>query len=96
MKFWLSQNLLFKAKTYAASRESNIELLIIVSDFMANSRLKILYGISMEFIECLNTRMHRKKKKKGHFLYIKGRIVLITTDANLLDTKYEFYGFNVI
>ena len=56
MKFWPPQNLLFKAKTYAASRESNIELLIIVSDFMVNSWLKIyiLYGISIEFIECLN------------------------------------------
>ena len=36
----------------------------------------------------------RKKEKKGHFLYIGGRAVLIATGANLLDTKYEFYGFN--
>ena len=40
MKFWLSQNLLFYAKTYAASGECKMELLIIVSDFMMNSRLK--------------------------------------------------------
>ena len=39
------------------------------------------------------TRM-RRKRKKGHFLYIGGRAVLIATGANLLDTKYEFYGFN--
>ena len=45
----------------------------------------------MEFIECLNKDA---KKKKGHFLYIRGRAVLITTVANLLDTKYEFYRFN--
>ena len=38
------------------------------------------------------TRMRRRKK--GHFLYIGGRAVLIATGANLLDTKYEFYGFN--
>ena len=34
------------------------------------------------------------EEKKGHFLYIGGRAVLIPTGANLLDTKYEFYGFN--
>ena len=38
--------------------------------------------------------MHRKKKKKAHFLYIWGRAILIAAGANLLDTKYEFYGFN--
>ena len=41
------------------------------------------------------TRMRkRKRKKKGHFLYIGGRAILIATGANLLDTKYGFYGFN--
>ena len=49
MKFWLLQNLLFYAKSYAARRESKIELLILVSDFMVNSRLKntlwYFYGI---------------------------------------------------
>ena len=40
MKFWLPQKLLLYAKTYAASRESIIELLILVSGFMVNSRLK--------------------------------------------------------
>ena len=52
MKFWSPQNLSFYAKPYAASRESNVELLIVVSDFMVNSRFKILYGIkySMTFL----------------------------------------------
>ena len=36
----------------------------------------------------------RRRKKKGHFLYIGGRAVQIATGANLLDTKYEFYGVN--
>ena len=27
-------------------------------------------------------------------MYIEGRAVLITTNSNLLDTKYELYGFN--
>ena len=40
MKFWSPQNLLFSAKTNAASRERKIELLILISDFMVNSRLK--------------------------------------------------------
>ena len=39
--------------TYAASREK-IELLMLVLDFMVNSRLKILKGISVESMECLN------------------------------------------
>ena len=47
----------------------------------------------MEFMECLNENV-KKNKKKGHFLYIRGRAILITTVANLLDTKCEFYGFN--
>ena len=35
MKFWLAQNF-----TYAISRESRIELSMLFSDFMVNSRLK--------------------------------------------------------
>ena len=46
----------------------------------------------MEFMECLNENV--KKKNKGHFLYIGGRANPITTGSNLLDTKYEFYGFS--
>ena len=38
------------------------------------------------------TRM--RGRKNGHFLYIGGWAVLIATGANLLDTKYEYYGFN--
>ena len=45
----------------------------------------------MEFIRCLN---EDAKKKKGHFLYIGGRAVLIATGSILLDTKYEFYELN--
>ena len=54
MKFQPPQTLPFQAKANATSRESKIELLILVSDFMVNHRLKILNGISMEFMECLN------------------------------------------
>ena len=45
----------------------------------------------MEFMECLN---EDAKKEKGHFLYIEGRAIQITTGFNLLDTKYQFYGFS--
>ena len=51
----------------------------------------MLNSISIEFMECLNEDM---KKKKGHFLYIGGRAVLITTVSNLLDAKYKVHGFN--
>ena len=40
MKFWLPQILPLSTVTYAASRESNIELLILISDFVMNSMLK--------------------------------------------------------
>ena len=39
-------------------------------------------------------RMHKKKQKKEHFLYIGRRVVVIATGANLLDTKYKIYGYN--
>ena len=53
MKFQLPQNLSFQAKTYAASRESKTELLMLVSDSTVNIRLKMLNVISMEFMECI-------------------------------------------
>ena len=39
-KFWLPQNLPFYANTYTVSRESKMELLMLVSGLMVNSRLK--------------------------------------------------------
>ena len=51
-----------KAKTYAAGRESNIELLILVSDIMVNSMLKyskvFLWNVRQE---CLNKDEKKKK-----------------------------------
>ena len=46
----------------------------------------------MEFMEYLNEDVY--EKKKGYFLYIGGRVILITTGSNLLDSKYKFYGLN--
>ena len=43
----------------------------------------------MEFMECLN----KNAKKKDTFCTSGGRAVQIATGSNLLDTKYEFYGF---
>ena len=43
---------------------------------------------------CLNEDAKKKKKKKGHFLYIGGRAVLIATGTKSLDIKYKFYGLN--
>ena len=40
MKYQLSQNSPFQAKIYAESRESKIEILMLVSGFMVNSKLK--------------------------------------------------------
>ena len=46
----LSQNLCCRY----VRRANNIELLMLVLDFAVNSRLKILNGIFMESMECLN------------------------------------------
>ena len=35
-----------------------------------------------------------KEKRSGHTRLIGGRVILITTGAKLLDTKYVFCGFN--
>ena len=43
---------------------SYIELLMLISDFMVKSRLKILNGISVESMECLNEDAQKKKKEK--------------------------------
>ena len=63
MKFQLPQNSLYRftqVKTYAASREGKIELLILVPDFMVKSQLKILNDIPLEFMECLNEDAKKK------------------------------------
>ena len=56
---------------------------MLVSDFMVNYRLKNtqchfngIHGMSQQ--GC---------KEKGHFLCIRGRVVLIAIDANLFDIK---------
>ena len=48
----------------------------------------------MEFMEYLNEDALKEKQLRGHFLYIKGRAVLIVSGANLLYTKYKFYRLN--
>ena len=53
-KYQLPQNSPFEAKTCAAGRANNIELLMLVLDFTVNSKLKIHNGISVESMECLN------------------------------------------
>ena len=53
-------------QTYTASRENKIELVMLVSDFMVNSRLKILNGNSMEFMECLNKMQKEKRTLSVH------------------------------
>ena len=98
-------NLPFYSKTYAASRERNIELLIIVSDFMVNSMLKILKDISMECMECLNGDAKKKRKKKGQILYIVGRddpvpncLILRTSlrDSVLINRGYQLLNINAV
>ena len=33
------------------------------------------------------------QRRKRDFLYINVRAIIIATGSNLIDTKYEFYGF---
>ena len=55
LNFWLPQN---------PRRVTSAELLMQVSDFKVNYRLKKLKGIRMESMECLNKDAKKKKKKK--------------------------------
>ena len=59
---------------------------------MVNCTLKILKGISVECMECLNK--DAKKKKKRKILYIAGRDDQILTSARLFDITHESYGFS--
>ena len=65
MKFWLTQILPFYAKTYAVSRDSKIELLMLVSDIIVISRLKILKWNPWNVL----TRMCRRKKEINDVSY---------------------------
>ena len=65
---------------------------MLVLNVIVISRLKnLLNGVSIEFMECVNE--DGKKKRKGPVY--QGRAVIISTSSNLLDTKYEFYEFNI-
>ena len=68
---------------------------MLVLGFKADHRLKSIQKYFLWNAWNVLTRMRRRKKeKKGHFLYIGGRAILIATVTKLLDTKYAFYGFN--
>ena len=61
---------------------------------MVNSALKILKGIFVEWMECLNKDAKKKKKKKGQILYIMGGDNQIDISAKLLHITHPSYGFN--
>ena len=48
---------------YAASRVGNVELLMLVSDFMVNSMLKNTQTYFCECMEWFNKNAKKKKKK---------------------------------
>ena len=62
LKIRLPETLSLQAKSYAAGRANNTELLMLVSDFKVNSRLKILKGIFSGVHGMPLTRMRRKIK----------------------------------
>ena len=71
-----------------------MDLLILVSDFMVNSMLKILKGIFVECMECLNQDAKKKKKEKGQILYKVDRDDQIATGTKQLDIIHKSDGFN--
>ena len=75
---------------YAANRASDIQLLMLILDFMVNSMLKILKSISVECIECLD----EDAKKKGKPYILRNRDDQITASAKLLDITHKSYGFS--
>ena len=80
----------FKLKlTYAVGRASNIELLMLVSDFIVKPKLKTLKGISTEYMEYLNENV--KKEKTGQILYIRAGMIKLLPVLNHLIIMYECY-----
>ena len=61
LKIRLPQTLSLLVKSYAAGRANNTKLLMLVSDFKVNSRLKILKGIFSGIHGMPLTSMRRKK-----------------------------------
>ena len=55
--------------------------------------LKVLKGISVECMECLNKDEQKKEEKYDNFCTCTGGDDKITTSAKLLDVMYESYGF---
>ena len=62
-KFWVPVNLPFEAKTHAASRERNIELLILLSDFMMNFYVEKYSKVRIS-VECMKFLYKNVKKNK--------------------------------
>ena len=60
---------------------------MLVLEVIVISRVKILIGISMEFMESLDEDAN---KKKGQFLYIRTRAAQNASSSNLLDTNTAF------
>ena len=88
LKLRLPQTLPFYAKSYAAGRANNTELLMLVLDFKVNFRLKILKGI---FSGIPLTRMHIKKDT---LLYNRGSHAILATSTKSLDIKSKVYRSN--
>ena len=66
-----------------------------VSDFKVDFRLKkISKAFALEFMECFNEA--EKKKRKGHFVNIRGGDAKIATDTKSLDSPYAYHVSNVM
>ena len=64
--------------------------------FVVNYSLKMLNGICVESIKCLNKDESKKERKSDTFCtsVIRGRDYLIANNAILLNVKYKLYGFS--
>ena len=93
LQFWLLQNLTL-VKIYAASRESNIELLILVSDFMVNSMLQNTQWVFLLNAWNVLSRIHRRKKEKKDRSCTWYVGTITATSVKLLDIAHESYGFS--
>ena len=93
MKFQLPQNLSLSQNLCCKQRKKDR---VIDASFRLYGEFqveKFSLAFLWNFMKCLNEDI-QKEKKNEHFLCLGSKAVLITTDANFLDTKYEYYGFN--
>ena len=89
LKIRLPQTLLLLAKSYAAGRANNTELLMLVLDFKVNSRLKNTQrNFQWNPWNALNKDEYKKRR---YFTIQQGSHAIFATSTKSLDIKFQSF-----